>query len=158
MGDTISLFPPPLCRLLLVRRRYSRPVNQAPNKPRTEYVIDGTKFTTLSETAAEFTTTLGLDTPWGGNLDAFNDILRGGFGTPDDGFVLIWQHSNLSSERLGYSETIKWLENNIETCHLTNVPHMQQRLDSARRGEGQTLFDVLVEIIRCHHDIELRLQ
>ena len=27
---------------------------------------------------------------WGKNLDAFNDILRGGFGTPDEGFILRW--------------------------------------------------------------------
>ena len=40
------------------------------------YEIDGEHFSTL-EAFYE-----------GRNLDAFNDILRGGFGTPDEGFVL----------------------------------------------------------------------
>lgn len=38
---------------------------------------------------------------WTGNLDAFNDILRGGFGTPEGGFVLRWVNSDVSAERLG---------------------------------------------------------
>ncbi|HEY7372734.1 MAG TPA: barstar family protein [Polyangia bacterium] len=38
---------------------------------------------------------------WRGNLDAFNDILRGGFGTPDGGFVLVWQDHATSQHRLG---------------------------------------------------------
>src|SRR5262245_39633780 len=46
---------------------------------------------------------------WGRNLDAFNDILRGGFGTPEGGFVLQWINSALSRERLGYPETVRRL-------------------------------------------------
>jgi RNAse (barnase) inhibitor barstar len=38
---------------------------------------------------------------WGRNLDAFNDILWGGFGTPEDGFVLVWKNHHLSRDRLG---------------------------------------------------------
>jgi len=123
-----------------------------------EYVIDGAAFTTLAEAAAEFTAALGLVSPWHGNLDAFHDILRGGFGTPSDVFVLIWRHSNLSSARLGYGETTKWIEERVRNCHPDNVPHMQKLLSAARRGEGQTLFEMLVEIIRDHDDIELRLE
>jgi hypothetical protein len=96
--------------------------------------------------------------PWQGNLDGFNDFLRGGFGTPDTGFVLIWRGSAVSRERLGYGETIKWLEERVQNCHPPNVPVMQQRLAAARRGEGQTLFDMLLEIIQDHDDIELRLE
>jgi hypothetical protein len=121
-----------------------------PEMPRKEYVVDGTRFGTLQDAAAEFTRVLGLTMPWRGNLDAFNDFLRGGFGTPDDGFVLIWRHSAISRERLGYGETIKWLEERVQNCHPTNVPFMQQRLAEAQRSKGQTLFDMVVEIIRVH--------
>lgn len=38
---------------------------------------------------------------WGRNLDAFNDVLRGGFGTPDGGFVLRWRRSASSRKYLG---------------------------------------------------------
>jgi hypothetical protein len=122
------------------------------------YVVDGTRFETLAEAADEFTRVLGLTMPWQGNLDAFNDFLRGGFGTPDDGFILVWRHSGISQERLGLGETLRWLEERVRHCHPSNVAHFQDRMAAARRGQGETLFDTIVEIIRGHDDIELRLE
>lgn len=115
-----------------------------------QYIVDGDRFVTLEDAAAEFTRVLGLTMPWHGNLDSFNDFLRGGFGTPDSGFVLIWRHSAISRERLGYGETIKWLEERVRNCHPTGIRLMQQRLAEARQGKGPTLFDMIVEIIRDH--------
>ena len=122
------------------------------------YVVDGSRFSTLAECAAEFTRVLGLTMPWNGNLDAFNDFLSGGFGTPDEGFILVWQHSDLSRQRLGYGETLHWLEEQVHRCHPSNVAHIQERIAAARRREGETLFDTLVAIVRDHEDIELRLE
>jgi hypothetical protein len=122
------------------------------------YTVDGSRFSTLAECAAEFTRVLGLTVPWNGNLDAFNDFLRGGFGTPDEGFVLIWRLSDLSKQRLGYGETLRWLEARVHHCHPSNVAHFQERIAVARRQEGETLFDTLVAIVCDHKDIELRLE
>jgi hypothetical protein len=122
------------------------------------YVVDGCRFTTLVEAADEFTRVLGLTSPWHGNLDAFNDFLRGGFGTPDDGFILIWRQSGISRERLEFDETLRWLEDRIRHCHPSSVAHFQERIAAARRREGETLFDTLVEIFRDHDQIELRLE
>jgi len=122
------------------------------------YVVDGSRFSTLAECAVEFTRVLGLTMPWNGNLDAFNDFLRGGFGTPDEGFVLIWRHSKHSRQQLGYAETLCWLEERVHHCHPSNVAHFQDRIAAARRQEGETLFDTLVAVIRDHEDIELRLE
>lgn len=124
------------------------------------YEIDGGSSSTLEEFAADFTDQLRLETDWRGNLDAFNDILHGGFGTPDEGFILIWRNSELSRERLGYPETIKWLEERVRKCHPSNVEVMKKRLELARHNRGETLFDMLVEIItdEDHEDIELRLE
>jgi hypothetical protein len=126
--------------------------------PRKTFVIDGIRFATLAEGAAEFTRALELTMPWNGNLDAFNDFLNGGFGTPDDGFVLIWRNSEISRERLRYAETLRWLEERVHNCHPSNVAHFQDRILAAQRREGETLFDTLVAIIRDHDDIELRLE
>lgn len=60
------------------------------------YEIDGSRFSTLEGFFEEISSVLIPGTDWGKNLDAFNDILRGGFGTPDDGFILKWKNSNLS--------------------------------------------------------------
>jgi hypothetical protein len=95
---------------------------------------------------------------WRGNLDAFNDMLAGGFGTPDDGFILIWRNSAISKEKLGYAETVEWYEIMIQHCHPSNVKAITQRLEHARDNVGYTLFDKLVEIINDHKNIELRLE
>ncbi len=129
-----------------------------PSITKKEYVVDGSRFSTLAETAVEFTRVLGLVMPWNGNLDAFNDFLRGGFGTPNGGFVLTWRHSDLSRQRLGYCETLRWLEERVQHCHASNVARFQERIVAARRQEGETLFDTLVSIILDHADIELRLE
>ena len=113
------------------------------------YEIDGKAFDNLEGFCVEFSRNL-LDAPWGGNLDALNDILRGGFGTPDGGFVLRWLHSDRSRSVLGYPETVRWLEERVHHCHPSNVDYFRDRLESARRGEGPTLFDKLIEIIRAH--------
>jgi hypothetical protein len=41
------------------------------------------------------------DVHWGRNLDAFNDILRGGFGTPEGGFILRSVNAARSRDLLG---------------------------------------------------------
>jgi hypothetical protein len=92
------------------------------------YTVDGSRFSTLVECAAEFTRVLELTMPWNGNLDAFNDFLRGGFGTSDEGFVLIWQHSDLARQWLGHGETLRWLEERVHHCHPTNVAHFRSGL------------------------------
>ena len=55
----------------------------------------------MEEFAKHFSVTVLRDHTWRGNLDAFNDILRGGFGTPDGGFVLVWRDHAASRNRLG---------------------------------------------------------
>lgn len=120
--------------------------------------MDGSRFSTLAEFAVEITRVLGLTMPWNSNPDAFHDFLRGGFGTPVEGCVLVWQHSDLSRKRLGHSETLSWLEERAQHCHAPNVAHFQERIAAAHRQEGETLFDTLVAIVRDHGDIELRLE
>lgn len=65
------------------------------------YEINGAEFSTLEEFARHFSDVVLAGYQWNGNLDAFNDLLRGGFGTPDGGFVLRWRCSTVSRERLG---------------------------------------------------------
>jgi hypothetical protein len=119
-----------------------------PLKP--TYEIDGRRFSTLDEFYHEISCVLIPGVGWGHNLDAFNDILRGGFGTPDGGFVLRWANSDVPRERLGYPETVRQLEARLQRCHPTNRSAVAHDLEKARRGEGATVFDWLVEIINVH--------
>ena len=63
--------------------------------PKPVYEIDGNRFSTLEGFYDEISRVLIPGPYWGRNLDAFNDILRGGFGTPEVGFILRWKNSQL---------------------------------------------------------------
>lgn len=111
--------------------------------------IDGARFADFEGFAREFSRLLD-DYRWQGNLDAFNDILGGGFGTPDGCWVLRWRNSELSRSALGHEATIRRLRGLLRTCHPSNRSAMRARIASAERGEGPTLFDEIVEMIRRH--------
>jgi RNAse (barnase) inhibitor barstar len=114
------------------------------------YEIDGLAFSTLEEFYEIIARVLIPGADWGRNLSAFNDILRGGFGTPENGFVLRWKNSHVSRERLGYPETIRQLELRLQRCHPLNRISVEQDLDQARGQRGPTVFDWLLEIIQIH--------
>ena len=114
------------------------------------YEIDGSRFSTLEGFYDEISRVLIPGAEWGHDLDAFNDILRGGFGTPDDGFVLRWSNSALSRIHLGYPETVRQLELRLKRCHPANREEVAQCLADAKQGKDDTVFDWLVEAIGVH--------
>jgi hypothetical protein len=76
-------------------------------------IIDGNRFDELDGFARKFSTLL-KDHTWHGNLDAFNDILRGGFGTLEGGSccdgLTRHDHSRHSEQRcLARSSTSSWI-------------------------------------------------
>lgn len=116
----------------------------------TEYILDGTRITSLSAFYDEVSDKLIPDVFWGRNLNALDDILRGGFGTPDEGFIIRWQRSDLSRESLGYDETVRQLERRLLGCHPSSRDNVLRELTEARTRNGPTVFEWLVEIIRDH--------
>lgn len=122
------------------------------------YQIDGQLFSTLEEFYEHFSKVVLQDIDWGRNLDAFNNVLWGGFGTPDEGFILLWKNSIISREKISYGETVRQLRHRLQTCHSTGRELVANDLEKAFRHEGPTVFDWLVEIILYHKDIELMLE
>jgi RNAse (barnase) inhibitor barstar len=114
------------------------------------YEIDGTRFSTLEEFFAEFNRVVTPGSDPDSNLDAFDDTLSGGCGTPDEGFTLRWKNHQKSRERLGYAETVRQLEVRLARCHLTNRPQVADDLKQAQSQRGPTVFEWLTEIIRDH--------
>jgi RNAse (barnase) inhibitor barstar len=114
------------------------------------YDIDGYAFQPLEEFFEVISRVLTPSFDWGKNLDAFNDILRGGFGTSENGFVLRWKNSHESRRQLGYPETVRQLERRLALCHPTNRQSLSVDLERARKGVGPTVFDWLVEINLAH--------
>lgn len=118
--------------------------------PKPHLHIDGAAFEDLQGFFDEVSRQLVPGAAWGRSLDALDDVLRGGFGTPEGGFVLHWRNSRLSRERLGHQETVRVLERRLETCNPLSAPYVREDLEAARMGRGPTLFHALVGLIRAH--------
>ena len=112
--------------------------------------IDGTKFANLAEFFSHFQAQALGGAKWGTNLDAFNDVLRGGFGSPEGGFILVWENHELSKDQLGYKETQRQLRRRLKSCHPENIARVQAELALAASGHGSTVYDWLLGIIRTH--------
>jgi len=112
--------------------------------------IDGTRFDSLDGFWDEISVHVIPGAKWGRNFDAFNDVLRGGFGTPEGGFTLRWVNFQQSRKALGYAETVRWLEHKLRRCHSQNVEFVNEELESARRCEGPTVADIILGIIQAH--------
>ena len=121
---------------------------------RKEITIDGMRFDDLPGffDEAERVFTKDLTFAIGRNLDAFNDILRGGFGVHEYGepITVRWIHFGKSKEDFGYDATVKYIGYLLKRCYPANVDHVQKKFDDAKQRIGQTLLDIIVEIILDH--------
>lgn len=115
-------------------------------------VINGGHFLDLEGFYEEVSKLFMKDEDWKvGTLDGFDDIL---YGVETD---ITWKHSQKSKEDLGLDLTKEFYENKIKQGKPFNVQLIQQKLDELIAGKGQTLFEVLIEIIESHQKIELIL-
>lgn len=114
------------------------------------FAIDGRSFDSLNGFFEAFGSAVLGDSEFGRNLDAFNDVLRGGFGSPDGGFVLRWKNSDVSRATLGWDATIRFIEGKLSTCHPSNINDVRDDLVRAQNHDGQTLFDIICSILRDH--------
>ncbi len=123
-------------------------------------VIHGGHFSSLNGFYEEVSRTLMKDTDWKvGTLDGFDDILYGGFGVFEnqEEVEIVWKESQKSKEDLGLIATQEFYENKIKQGKPFNVELAQQKLNDLIDGKGQTLFDILIEIIESHTNITLIL-
>jgi RNAse (barnase) inhibitor barstar len=68
----------------------------------TEYVLDGSRLTSLQTIYDEMDNALGLPAGETPNFDWLDDLLSGGIkGIPDDGIVVRWINSEVSRQQLG---------------------------------------------------------
>ena len=127
-----------------------------------EIIIDGNNFANLTEfyDEVENKLTKGLDWKIGRNLDALNDVLRGGFGIHayEEPILIRWINADKSKKDLGQSETIKYIEQMLKKCHASNIPSVKKDLKKVKDGKGEMLFEAIVGIARGHEHIELKIE
>ncbi|WP_262152383.1 ribonuclease inhibitor [Chryseobacterium foetidum] len=116
-------------------------------------VINGSHFSDLSGFYEEVSQILIKDEDWKvGTLDGFDDILYGFQGE------IIWKESEKSKADLGFEATKEFYENKIKQGKPFNINLAQQKLDDLIAGKGQSLFEILIEIIESHKNISLILE
>lgn len=127
-----------------------------------EIIINSNIFSNIEEFYIEIDNLLTKDLTWktGHNLDAFNDLLRGGFGVYEyyESITIIWENSEKSKKDLGYIETIKYYESVLLRCHPTNIDNVKALIKDLKEENGETLFDIIIHIIKSHDHIELILK
>lgn len=116
-------------------------------------VINGSHFSALEGFYDEVSELFMKDEDWKvGTLDGFDDILYG------FQVEIIWKDSQKSREDLGFNLTKEFYENKIKQGKPFNIELIQQKLDDLIAGNGQTLFEILIEIIESHKNITLFLE
>lgn len=116
-------------------------------------VINGSHFSDLSGFYEEVSKVLMKDKDWKvGTLDGFDDILYGFQGE------IIWKDAQKSKDDLGFDLTKEFYENKTKQGKSFNINLAQQKLNDLVAGNGQTLFEILIEIIKSHQNITLVLK
>ena len=92
---------------------------------------------------------------WNGNLDAFNDYLS----WPDEAqFELELVGAANCMANLGHEAHAEWLRANMLRCHPSGVADVHPRLKRAEAAQGETLFDVIREIVASNPHVHLMLR
>jgi len=125
------------------------------------FVIDGNNFADLNGFYEEVAKSL-TKTTWkmGSNMDAFNDILRGGLGKFEKGeaITIIWKSAAKSQQDLDHAKAAVYLNSMLERCHPQNERRIIAKIKDAKAGTGPTLFDMLKSVFTAHPHITFKIE
>ncbi len=124
--------------------------------------LDGKNITNLVSFYDEIEDKLTCALKWkiGRNLEAFSDVLRGGFGVHELGETLniVWKDHESSNRMLGWNETTKYIQSKLKRCYPKNISSIMNDLELSKKHEGKTLFETIVNLISQHKNVKLQLK
>ncbi len=127
-----------------------------------DFVIDGHRIQDIASFYDEINRVFMQGEDWkiGNSLDAFNDLLYGGFGALKDVDKphLIWVAAEKSKEALGYAATEHYYLEKLKLGPTYNIALFKEKLEELRRGNGLTYFEIIVDIIGEHPKLVLELK
>lgn len=93
----------------------------------------------------------------GQSLDAFSDLLYGGFGAikGNEPVTLVWTQFEKNRADLGHELTREFLRNKLSQPDRYDVARIGRELEDLEAGRGPTYFEILLQIIGEHANIEL---
>lgn len=91
------------------------------------------------------------------SLDALSDMLHGGFGAikGKEPVRIIWHDIEASRSALGVAATCAFLTEKLERPGLFDKKLIGEQLAALEHGTGQTYFEIVLEIISEHRNIDL---
>lgn len=121
--------------------------------------IEGTAIVDISSLYAEINRVFMAGEAWqlGPSLDGLDDLLYGGYGAlaGHETATLVWRDIDRSREALGLEATRAWLEDKLRQPGTFNAETIGRQLDALQHGEGQTYFDIVMEIFASHPNVAL---
>ncbi|SEJ61219.1 Barstar (barnase inhibitor) [Dyadobacter koreensis] len=124
-------------------------------------IINGSSIKDIPTFYQEINRIFMSDENWeiGQSLDAFNDLLYGGFGVIKSGEAveLIWNNSEESRQSLGYAVTKAYYNEKLKPDSPFNKEMFREKLVALENGNGETYFEIILSVITDHPTIELIL-
>lgn len=128
-----------------------------PNKILT---LDGDSIHDIPSFYEEINRVFMADEDWkiGPSLDALNDMLYGAYGAVQghESVVLVWNNIEKNRTDLGMHTTADFYREKLKHPEIFNIEKIRKDLDALEKGTGSTYFDIVLEIIAEHPNIELR--
>lgn len=122
-------------------------------------IIEGEKITSISTFYEEINRVFMQNETWkiGKSLDAFNDLMYGGFGEMkgNETINLIWNNFEENKMALGFKATKNFYEEKLKSPEIFNIKFIKEKIDELESGNGSTYFEIILEIIAEHSNIHL---
>ncbi len=125
-------------------------------------ILEGENFHDIDTFYEEINRLVMEDEDWelGSSLDAFNDLLYGGYGILQgyEELKIIWLNSEKSRGDLGLETTLAYYNQKLKLPNIFNKELIQKKINELESGNGLTYFEILLEIISEHKNVRLDLR
>lgn len=124
--------------------------------------IEGNSIKDIASFYAEINRVFMVGESWmiGHSLDAFDDLLFGGYGALQgaQSVELVWHHMDHSRKALGYQVTRDYYLDKLKPGSPYNKKLFAEKLAALESGTGETYFDRVMAIIAEHPSIRMMSQ
>lgn len=121
--------------------------------------IDGAAIVDIASFYAEINRVFMAGEDWalGESLDALHDMLFGGYGViaGADAVTISWKDMARSRAALGVGTSLAFLEDRLKIRSQFNGQPIAVLIDQLRKGQGDTYFDIVMQIFAEHPHIRI---
>lgn len=121
--------------------------------------IDGNSINDIASFYEEINRVFMIGESWviANSLDAFNDVLYGGYGVLQgtQSVELVWHHIDHSRKALGYQTTRAYYLGKLRPGSPYNKKLFAEKLEALESGMGETYFDSVMAILAEHPRIRV---